>query len=81
MKYKAMLHLLQISKVKVERETAKSVWINGDRYEKTGETITFFDTFEDAKNWMIDSKKAHIRRIEKTLQGIQMEIEEIKSLK
>ena len=80
-KYKAMLHLKKIKKVEVERETNASVWINGSREYKQNRLVSYFDTFEDAKKWMIDSKKAYIKQVENTLEGIKETIKEIENIK
>ena len=80
-KYKAMLHLKNIEKVKIERETNASVWINGNREEKKNKVISYFDTFEDAKKWMIHSKKEKIKQVEKTLEWIKETIKEIENIK
>ena len=80
-KYKAMLHLKIIVKVEVERETNASVWINGKRDDKKNRIISYFDTFDEAKEWMIHSKKEYIKQVEKTLEGIKETIKEIEKIK
>lgn len=80
-KYKAMLHLKRIEKVQVERETHASVWINGNRTDKKNKVISYFDTFDEAKDWMIHSKKAYMKQVENTLEGIKETIKEIENIK
>ena len=80
-KYKAMLHLKKIKKVEVERETNASVWINGSREDKKNRLVSYFDTFDEAKDWMIHSKKAYMKQVENTLEGIKETIKEIENIK
>lgn len=41
--------------VEVERETGSSVWINGRRNAKTTDYHCYFDSFEDAKSYLLKS--------------------------
>ena len=43
-----------IKKVKVERETEYTVWINGNRCSKKTEYSQFWNTFDEAKSHLID---------------------------
>lgn len=54
-KYRARSWNNQIEVVEVERETGSSVWIKGRRSKKqTLEGDSYFDTFIEAKNYMLD---------------------------
>lgn len=68
-----------IKEVEIERETDKSVWIDGHRYSKLTCDIQYFDTIDDARDWIVacaderveDAKKnveeaiSHLERMEK----------------
>ena len=54
----------EIKEVEVEKETDKSVWINGRRTAKETEYATFFDSFEAAKKALISRQKHVINNVE-----------------
>lgn len=61
-KYEADTSWLKISKVEVERETKNSVWINGRRNAKLSGWKSYFDTFQEAKEYLIQAKNEDVFR-------------------
>ena len=60
---------IKIDEVEIERETDSSVWINGQRYVK-GWSLSFFDTWEDAYEMIMDLK---IRKIDALIRDLKQE--------
>ena len=58
-----------IKAVDVDKETDKSVWINGERKAKDSEYMTYFDTHEQAKKQLIDQQKGYIRSLETRIEN------------
>jgi hypothetical protein len=42
-----------ITKVEVDKETYANVWINGQRVAKGSKYVKYFDTFFEAKNFLV----------------------------
>jgi hypothetical protein len=54
-KYRAeMYYAPKIEKIEIERETAYFVWINGRRERKDSMGSKVFETFDDAKTYILD---------------------------
>ena len=67
-----------ITAIEVERETESSVWIHGRRNAKRSGYLNYFDTFEQAKDFLlseahkiIDAKKAALGNAEAYLESIE----------
>ena len=56
----------EVKRVEVEKETESSVWIKGRREAKETQYSAFFDTFQEAKDFLIDvfEKKAKTVRLQ-----------------
>ena len=54
----------EIKEVEVEKETDKSVWINGSRTAKATAYSTFFDTFQEAKKGLISNQVRILNNVE-----------------
>ena len=67
-----------IEKVDVQRETDLSVWIRGRRESKNTNYYAFLDTFDEAKNRIIEEFGKKILQEQKS---IERSIEQIKTLK
>ena len=67
-KYKCNNWEVKITKVEVERETDKCVWINGRRNSKESEYDNFFDTFEEAKEFIIGFGERKVAQAKKRLE-------------
>jgi hypothetical protein len=44
-----------ITPVEIERETDKSVWVNGNRNAKQSDWATYFDTWEEAYSALLEA--------------------------
>ena len=71
----------EIKEIEIERETEKSVWINGTRHLKHSDWGVFHATWTDAHHYL----KQHIsRRLDNTkdkLRSVQAKFDEISSMK
>jgi len=56
-----------IEAIECERETETSVWIRGGRQLKRTSFINFFDTWEDAKQFLLDKAEANCGRYKQHL--------------
>ena len=61
-KYRTVTYSNKIEVCEVERETDKSVWIKGRRNDKITEFNRFHDSFEEAKQHLIDRHEKNIKR-------------------
>ncbi len=59
----------QIVEVVVERETEKSVWINGRKSSKRSNYENFFDTWEDAYAFLLGGARKKVISAERTLEN------------
>ncbi|MEE9355217.1 MAG: hypothetical protein V3U75_06475 [Methylococcaceae bacterium] len=51
----------KVKAVKVDKDTDKSVVINGRRRAKRGNWDNYFDTFDEAKVTMVDKARANVK--------------------
>lgn len=56
-----------IAVIEIERETEQYIWINGRRHSKTGSTIRYLSTWEEATNVLVKAQKEKIRLLERSL--------------
>ena len=82
-KYKTWLD--EIEKVEVERSTNKTVWIkNGSgtrQWRKNGDSLKFFNTFVEAKGYLIYKYEKVIAQLENQLNHKRHRLEKIKGMK
>lgn len=68
-------HPTEIMRVDVSRRTEKSVWINGRRRARTSDWSTYHDTWEDARNHLLEfaerSRDAFSKRLDEQISIIQ----------
>jgi len=72
-KYKARIHPrwdseAKIREVEIEKETEKSVWINGNRSAKRSEWANYYDTWEDAHKALLFQQESYINNLRKRLE-------------
>lgn len=83
-KYYAVIWRNTIEKVEVVKETANSVFIERGlrlrRYARTGTNFGYFDTFEQAKQWLISRQEAEIQAAMKDIDNANRRIEILESL-
>ena len=71
-----------IEKVEIERETESSVWIKGIRKAKrTHDWHNFFDTWEEAHNFLLDNSESDLKSARNRLSIAQDRNGNIKGLK
>lgn len=75
----------EIVKVVVERETKASVWIKevagANQYRKRCDSWNFFDTFEEAKCYLIDKYEKAIAQLENQLNHKTQVLDKINGFK
>ena len=76
-----------IEKVEIERDTKFTVWIrkgkNGqlDQYRKKCDSWNFFDTFDEAKQFLVNKYKKKIRYLESNIFYERKQLDKILALK
>lgn len=70
-----------IRKVVVDRETPKCIWVDGRRQGKESGFGRYFDSFEEAKNYLLDKADQDLARARRLLQRAQAHHGNIKGLK
>jgi len=60
--------------VEVEKETDKSVWINGRRNSKRSSYENYFDSLLEAKNYLYKRQESRIRLAEAQIKAAQERI-------
>jgi len=70
-----------IDAVEIERETVLSVWVKGNRYKKFSDYDKYFDTFEEAKKYLIDKETSHLFNLRHSVKNSEDRLAEIKELK
>jgi len=70
-KYRTGGYQKEIEKVEVEKESEKSVWINGRSHLKRSSCKNYFDTFEQAKKHLVTNGQKHITLCEGRLEYAQ----------
>lgn len=84
-KYYAVIRRNEIEKVEVVKETVNSVFIERGlrlrRYARTGTNFGYFDTFEQAKQWLISMQRTKIAEALRDINTANRRIEILESLK
>lgn len=71
----------KITRVEIAKETAKQVvFANGRREYRHSKWVSYHDTFEDAKNYMLDACQRKIDSLEHNLRKRLRERDEIKAM-
>lgn len=70
-----------ITEIIIERETDLSYWVNGERRSKDTRYSKMFNTFQDAKNFMLFEKREEIERSKRKTQQLSSEWDLINKLK
>jgi hypothetical protein len=65
-----------ILEIEIERETASSIWINGSRELKITQYRKYFDTFEDAKKYLINKTKSTILNANNSIERYKKSIQD-----
>ncbi len=68
-KYKAWHGFAEIKTIEIIRETNKSIWSKERGQErKITETIGYFDTWEEAKNFLLECADRDVKNARRTLE-------------
>lgn len=70
-----------IEKINVERETKKCVWIDGRRSNKMSDWYCYFDTFGEAKNYLISEAENKVQAARSKLNNAKSHLGNIQALK
>jgi hypothetical protein len=70
-----------IKNVSIDKETDKSVWINGNRHLKSCEYEQFHDTWDDAKNYLLSKAESQLICARRELEKAQGYMGNVKGLK
>lgn len=75
-----------IETIEITRETDKTVWFVNDngnnvREAKSSDWRNWFDTFKDAKEFLINRKQSDIDDLRRRLEGKKSELGNLKGLK
>lgn len=71
----------KITPIEVERETAKYVWIKGRRHGKRTEWDNYFDTWEEAKDFLMKGAEGALKTSRLMLERAQGHYGNVKGLK
>ena len=69
-----------IEKVEIEKETNKSYWMKGRRYQKHTNYEKIFETYAEAKGFLIEKQREKIDAKKSQLEYLENELETIKNL-
>lgn len=78
--YKTNRHSLEITPVTVERETEKTLWINGRQTRRYGNYETFHYSFDSAKKHLLIQAEIKMRRAQAMMTQAKRDLREIKAL-
>jgi hypothetical protein len=80
-KYRTLKWSSKIEPVEVERETDSSVWIKGQRNSKITEYHCYHDTWQEAKDTLLNRASDKITLAESMLSGAIDFLKEVEDLK
>jgi hypothetical protein len=69
-----------IKEVEVDRFSEMSVWIDGRRIARRTENHNYFDTWEEAHNYLIDRATDNVYTAQRELTRAEAELDKIKAL-
>lgn len=76
--YRTSSYGKRIEKLKAERETDHSVWVEGRRYNKRSSWYNHFDSFEEAKQYLLNKAVLNVESLERQLKNAKEELEKIR---
>ena len=79
-KYKTSPWDARIDPIKVEKETADFVWVNGGRCKKLSLGESYYDTWDLARDAMLEDAKNALELAELRVLTATRKLEEIKNL-
>jgi hypothetical protein len=70
-----------ILEVKVEKETERSVWVNGKQRIKGAKDVYFFDTKKEALEFLIQKQKDAYQFLNRQMKQAKVNLEQLKAMK
>ena len=70
-----------IETVTIDRESGASVWVNDRRMAKSSSYKNYFDTWEEAKNFLVSRAETDIKYARARLEAANSKLGNIKGLK
>jgi hypothetical protein len=70
-----------ILEVKVERDTERSVWINGKQRIKGAKDIYFFDTKKEALEFLIEKQNGAYQFLNRQMKQAKVNLEQLRAMK
>ena len=81
-KYVATLwHINTISCVAIEKETDAYVWIDGRRCSKRSTFLNYFDTWQEAHDFLSEHCELCVKEAQKNLRHARSKFEAVKQMK
>ena len=71
----------KIEEVEVDRETESSVWVNGNRLQKSTEYHTYHDTWDAAHSYLLERAKNKVEYARRQLEEHKSRLGNIKGMK
>ena len=72
--------LKSIEKIQIEKETEKSYWVKGGRRRKHTDSEKMFETYADAKDFILNEQLKRIESVKSQLAYLEKDLAEIKTL-
>jgi len=69
-----------IEKIQIEKETKESYWVKGRKRKKHTEYAKLFETYAEAKDFIINEQLKKIESAKSQLSYLENELEKIKQL-
>ena len=69
-----------IQKVAIDKETEKTFWLKGTRHPKEGGYLKIHDTWDEAKNHLIDKAKTELDRALLNVNRKESELKKVEEL-
>ena len=70
-----------IEAVQVERHTDASVWMKGRKRARSGQYENYFQSWDDARNYLMDRAESHVLSLKRQLESAQGELGNVKGMK
>lgn len=71
----------RIKPVEVERVTDASVWVNGRRRSRCGDWNSFFESFDEAKDWVVQTYRRRHEAAKRELDRQRQYLQQAEALK
>lgn len=71
----------RITPIEIEKETEKSIWVNGKRRMRGDAYNRIFPTLKEAKQFMVERCKREIAGYEKNLSEVRLALSNLEAIK